>query len=649
MRCVSLILAGLLPAVAVAKNEPHAALSLSQLEQRLEEIDSKLSTLASFSLRGDVGNVGFRSVPHDHPDQTEWIQIDLGKKVAIDQIVLVPTIWRDTRTGFRQDGFPEEFRVLAGDAGDPHGTQVAAFTARDHLLPRIAPVVISCAEITASWVRVEATRLSPRALDQRYGFELAEVLIFSGQENVALRQSTRSSSLEGTRPTENLVDGFMPYLMNAAHGDQSIAFAAEVGERETPSLTFDLGSIHPLDRIHLHSVDTSDNVPQSTPSNYGIPRRLVIEGANRADFSDALMLLEFQAETPFDTGPIIMFNFAETACRFVRFTAAEPYVSATRAGDQRFFGFAEIEIFCSGSNVVRGISPVANFARTARPLAALTDGLNLYGTILPIRDWLGELALRHDLEAERPLVLAELNQRYARQKGRLVWMGWLITMLAVGMVLVVLIDRILRMRHVARIRERFAADLHDELGADLHSIRILGELALASKDSPSRLEQVLHSSQEIAQRASSAVRHCMNLHEANGLHGSLTADMHWAAERIMAQLEYDITVEGEDFLQRLKPRTKSDLFLFFKECLINVSRHADATRFSTHLTANHHEICMTISDNGRGLSDRDGEGVPYSLKRRARLLGAHIVTRISESGGTLITLKLKTRKFGVRK
>lgn len=50
MRCVSLILAGLLPAVAVAKNEPHAALSLSQLEQRLEEIDSKLSTLARLSL-----------------------------------------------------------------------------------------------------------------------------------------------------------------------------------------------------------------------------------------------------------------------------------------------------------------------------------------------------------------------------------------------------------------------------------------------------------------------------------------------------------------------------------------------------------------------------------------------------------------------
>jgi signal transduction histidine kinase len=284
-----------------------------------------------------------------------------------------------------------------------------------------------------------------------------------------------------------------------------------------------------------------------------------------------------------------------------------------------------------------------------RPLSALTDGLNLYGTILPIRDWLRELALRHDLEAERPLVLVELNQRYARQKNRLVWMGWLTTVLAAGIVLTILIDRILRMRQVARIRERFAADLHDELGADLHSIRLLGELALAAKDSPDRLDRVLHSSQEIAQRASLAVRHCMNMQEANGLYGSLREDMERAAQRIMAQLEYDISIEGEDFLQRLKPRTKTDLFLFFKECLINISRHADATRFSTRVTANHRELRMIISDNGRGLPDTSAKGVPKSLKRRARLLGAHVAADHSENGGTRITLKLPTRRLGFRK
>ncbi|MEX1049359.1 MAG: histidine kinase [Akkermansiaceae bacterium] len=659
MRCVSLILAALLPAVAVAKDEPHAALSLSQLEQRLEEINSKLDDLASFSLRGGVGRVGFRSKAYSQPDQLEWVKVDWGREVEIDQIVLVPTIWRDTKTGFRQDGFPLEFRILVGTTPDDPGTEIASFTAKDRLLPRIAPLIIPCPGVKASWVKVEATLLSPRAWDQLHDLELAEILVFSGRENVALRQATQASSHreeEGVRPKENLVDGSLPYLMDAAHGEQSIAFVSRFGAAERPSLTFDLGTARPINRIHLHAVDTSDTVPQSTPSDFGIPRGFVIEGANRSDFTDAVRLLEFHAESPFDVDPIIMLHFPEAVCRFVRLSVTEPYILMNLTPEKQLLGFAEIEIFAAGVNVVLGMTPSTTFdhpvpgrSYPGRSLSALTDGANFYGAILPIRDWLEELALRHDLEAERPFVRAELSQRYARQKIRLVWMGWLATALAAGIVLTILIDRILRMRHVARIRERFAADLHDELGADIHSIRILGELALASKDIPERLNQVLQSSQEIAQRASNSVRHCMNIHEANGLYGSLKQDMHWAAERIMAQLEYDITVEGEDFLQRLKPRTKTDLFLFFKECLINISRHADATRFSTHLTANHNEICMTISDNGRGLSDLDGKGVPPSLQRRARLLGAHIVTRISETGETLITLKLKTRKLGFRK
>ena len=42
------------------------------------------------------------------------------------------------------------------------------------------------------------------------------------------------------------------------------------------------------------------------------------------------------------------------------------------------------------------------FSSLNRSYAALTDGRNFYGEILPLRQWLGELALRHELELERP-------------------------------------------------------------------------------------------------------------------------------------------------------------------------------------------------------------------------------------------------------
>lgn len=152
-------------------------------------------------------------------------------------------------------------------------------------------------------------------------------------------------------------------------------------------------------------------------------------------------------------------------------------------------GFAEIEVFSNQDNVALGKPAYTDseLGSQFRSLIALTDGNNLYGRILPIRKWVRELALRHDLETERPLLAAELNRRYARQKIHLTWMTWLAVLLAAGIGCTVLIDRIVRARQIAEIRKRLAADLHDELGADLHVIGLLGDLAQAAVNSPDRL------------------------------------------------------------------------------------------------------------------------------------------------------------------
>jgi hypothetical protein len=46
--------------------------------------------------------------------------------------------------------------------------------------------------------QVETTLMSPRAWDGKYIFQLAEVLVFSGEENVALQKPVQISSPEGT-------------------------------------------------------------------------------------------------------------------------------------------------------------------------------------------------------------------------------------------------------------------------------------------------------------------------------------------------------------------------------------------------------------------------------------------------------------------
>ena len=596
---------------AIQPVERHVSignLSLSELEQRLTATDLELSQLASNSLRTGVGGVGYRSQDHAVATESEWIQIDLGQEMTIDQIVLVPVLWRDTKTGFRADGFPSEFRILAGTASDPVGTVVASYGAAARLLPRIAPLVVSFPRISASWVRVEAKVISPRAWDGRFIFQLAELLVFSGEENVALRRPVQTSPPALSNSLgwnlKYLVDGFVPYLMDAAEGEQSLAYLSKPGIGEKPVITLDLGESLPLERIHYHAIDISDLVPQSTADGFGVPRRFVLEGANKADFSDAVQLVEYRMGSVYEVGPIIMLGFPVKTCRYIRLIAVEPFINTLESTKGPQFGAAEIELFSKGRNVALGIPAQMNFPVNAplRSLAALTDGHNLYGKILPTKQWLGELARRHDLERERIEIAKELDIRHLRQKTNLHRLGWVAVLLATGIVSIIFLERMRRMRQVAGIQERLAADLHDELGANLHTIGLLSDLAASPTNSPEEMQTINRRIRSETERSGVAVRHCSDMLSAKGLYTTdLLADMQRASNRIMARLEHKISIVGEEHLRTLHPRTRADLFLFYKECLVNISRHSGATQYTTELVADAKSIQLKICDNGRGL------------------------------------------------
>ena len=341
----------------------------------------------------------------------------------------------------------------------------------------------------------------------------------------------------------------------------------------------------------------------------------------------------------------------------MRVIAAEPNLSEegpkpeNRPRDVRI-GFAEIELYYNDENVALGKRAFVDYKLNEgdRSPLALTDGKNMFGDILPIRTWLSELAERHDLEQLRPVVNAELNERYARQTDYLAWVTWLAVFLAAGIGVTFMIGRNKRMRQLAELRTRFAADLHDELGADLHVIGLLSDLAKAAVNSPEKHDSIHQRIRTMTHRSSNAVRYCTNMLEAEELYGDLLEDMQRSTERIMADFEGEFTFEGdEEVLGNLKPRTRADLFLFFKESLVNISRHSNGSQFDAKLIANSEGVCLTVSDNGSGLAGTNSNDVPASLMRRSKLLGASVVAHQPDSGGTRIVLTMKTKRWGVRK
>ena len=656
-RILPLLLAGILPLSGAASAPASVRLdlkqsSLGQLEQRLADIDAEIEQLASFTVRGGTGSVGYRSKSHPQPDSTARIRIELGEEVAIDAVVLVPVLYRDAETGLGSGGFPVAFRILAGTAHTTH--VMASFSAEDHLLPRIAPLAVPFQPVKASWVEIEATSLSSAPNVHDYTLQLSEIMVFSGMENVALplqkplstASPSPSAPIKGPQQKRFLTDGFTPYLMNAAQGSSSQTVLVTIGS-QNPTLTLDLNASQPVHQINLHTADVTLSVPMGTFGWRAVPRHIRITGANRPDFADETFLCEYQQQTIFDNGPILIRRFPEARCRYIRLVIVDPTPVIPLDDGRPRIAFSEIEVLSKGQNSALGapITTGSGLARySARNLARITDGLNYYGSILPIREWMEQLALRHYLEREHPLISAELNRRYARQKDKLRLMSWLAAFLAAGILITILVNRIIRMRNVSKLKVRFAADLHDELGANLHAIKMLGDLA---EDSESRaeLKGLLDRSRDFAKRSINAVRYCTNTLEGRGLCKNLPEDMRRSASRLLADMEYQLSFEGEAFLVNLNPRKRVDLFFFYKECLANIIRHSGATQADTQLTVTPKELTLTITDNGIGMPD----GIPNSLNRRTRMLGAKLSVERPQEGGTQITLNLKLRKWKLLK
>jgi signal transduction histidine kinase len=624
---------------------------ISELEEYLQVIDDELAQLAENSLRSGIGAIGYRSAAHDQKNNVEWIEIDLGSDFLIDEVVLVPTIWRHPTKGFQADAFPARFKILTGSTDDSAGSVIVDSDSLGHILPRIAPLRIPTHGARGSWLRVEASELSTRAFDGRHVFQLAEIFVFQQKDNLALSRPLRTSSnvndSAGAWDERFLVDGFTPYLMNAAVGDKSLAYVSQQGT--LPELQIDLGQVFELSSLNFHAVEQSDTVPQAYAGNLGIPRHMVVEGALKPDFSDARRLLEYRQEKINDTGPIIMRRFAPTPSRYVRFSPQLPSFQSFQSPPELVrLGFAEIELFSEGHNVAIGREvtshPVTRID-AFRSLSSLTDGHNLYGQILSVRDWLEELSRRHELETERPVVTAELSLRYARQQQNLTRTSWLAAALAVGIGFILLLGHILRLRQAAGIKQRFAADLHDELGADLHTIGLLCDLAKDSVDSRDEMLELLDRIRVFTQRSGMAARYCTDMLEAKGLCEDLVDEMKRTSRRMLADLEHDLHIEGEPVLQGLSPRRRIDLFLFYKESLTNIIRHSGATRVTTHIIAREQDVTLNIADNGHGVENVSPPQVPASLERRARLLRAQVALKVPPAGGTRITLKLNTRKF----
>jgi ligand-binding sensor domain-containing protein/signal transduction histidine kinase len=194
-----------------------------------------------------------------------------------------------------------------------------------------------------------------------------------------------------------------------------------------------------------------------------------------------------------------------------------------------------------------------------------------------------------------------------------------------------------------RERGRIARDLHDQIGANLTQVALLGELAEADKNLPEEIES--HSKQ-ISQTARETTRSLDEIVWAvnpsnDTLEGLANYACKYASEYLaLANLPCRMDVPPQLPATAIKPDVRHNVFLAFKEAVHNVVKHSHATEVWIRLRLQPNRFTFQIQDNGRGITNQGPttrNGL-RNMKKRLTDIGGDFSISSGANGGTLVEL-----------
>jgi PAS domain S-box-containing protein len=198
---------------------------------------------------------------------------------------------------------------------------------------------------------------------------------------------------------------------------------------------------------------------------------------------------------------------------------------------------------------------------------------------------------------------------------------------------------------------RIAREIHDELGAALSSLRWdledVDEVISESGDQPqlAALRKKIEAMVRLTDTTVNTVRRIASELRPIALDElGLIEAIEWQAQQFQARtgiiVHCDCPLESDDLTQE----QSTAIFRIFQEALTNVLRHAQATRVDITAKKEAGEFVLTISDNGRGITEDEQSGSPslglLGIRERSNLIGGKIQITGVEGKGTVVTLRV---------
>ena len=198
-------------------------------------------------------------------------------------------------------------------------------------------------------------------------------------------------------------------------------------------------------------------------------------------------------------------------------------------------------------------------------------------------------------------------------------------------------------------RARIARDLHDQLGANLTQVALLGEMAEADKNSPDEVES---HAQQISETARETTRSLDEIVWAvnpsnDTLEGLANYACKYAQEYFaLAGLRYRVDLPAQLPPTPIPPEVRHNVFLAFKEAVNNVVKHAQASEVWIRLRLQPENFILEIEDNGSGVANLDEKqnrnGLRNMKKRMDDIRGEFSISA-GANGGTIVRLTVPVK------
>jgi signal transduction histidine kinase/streptogramin lyase len=199
-------------------------------------------------------------------------------------------------------------------------------------------------------------------------------------------------------------------------------------------------------------------------------------------------------------------------------------------------------------------------------------------------------------------------------------------------------------------RARIARDLHDQLGANLTQVTLLGEMAETDKDLPTEVEGHARQITQTARETTRALDEIVwTVNPANDtLDGLVNYVCKYAQEYVeLAGLRYRIDVPDHLPATPIPPELRHNVFLVAKEAINNVVKHAKASSVWLRLQLEPNRFTLEIQDDGRGLSpeaEKKGRNGLRNMRKRMEDVGGTFTIGPATTPGTLARLSAPLRE-----